>query len=85
MPIYEYRCQSCGRTIEVFGQTAEQAAAPRECTCGPGGSFTRLYSAFATTSAGSSSTPDECCGGNESCGSFGGGGCCGGGYCSHGH
>ena len=43
MPIYEYRCESCHRKVELFFRTVSQADAPVCPQCG-GASLTRLVS-----------------------------------------
>jgi putative FmdB family regulatory protein len=79
MPIYEYRCTSCGNTVEVFAQTAGAIEPPATCGCGRQGTFSRLYSVFAAASANpGGSEPSECCGGQGECGEH----AC---ACGHGH
>jgi putative FmdB family regulatory protein len=79
MPIYEYRCTSCGNTVEVFAQTAAALEPPKACSCGRTGTFSRIYSVFAAASAsGGGSEPHECCGGHGECGEH----AC---ACGHGH
>jgi putative FmdB family regulatory protein len=34
MPLFEYRCQGCGRVFEVFTQRRELGAAPTCPACG---------------------------------------------------
>jgi putative FmdB family regulatory protein len=46
MPIYEYRCQDCGRKSSVFVRTASAAAEPACSHCG-GRHTERVMSAFA--------------------------------------
>jgi putative FmdB family regulatory protein len=82
MPIYEYKCNRCGREIEVFGQTADLASAPTRCDCGQEKSYSRIFSVFAAQSSGSHSEMGECCnpmgnGGGHPCG-----GAC---QCGHAH
>ncbi|HEY3294108.1 MAG TPA: FmdB family zinc ribbon protein [bacterium] len=62
MPIYEYRCEQCGRQIEVYGQTTDQAQPPVSCTCGTEQNFTRLFSTFAAHGRGTdgAAMPDCC-------------------------
>ncbi len=43
MPIYEYSCQSCGKTIDVLQKVSDPA--PAACTaCGTEGSLSRMVS-----------------------------------------
>lgn len=43
MPIYEYSCQSCGKTIDVLQKVSDPT--PEACTaCGATGSLTKLVS-----------------------------------------
>jgi putative FmdB family regulatory protein len=43
MPIYEYSCQSCGKTIDVLQKVSDPT--PEACTaCGAAGSLTKLVS-----------------------------------------
>jgi putative FmdB family regulatory protein len=80
MPIYEYRCNSCGRVAEVFARNRDEDVPPAVCLCGKPSEFTKLLSAFAVSASGESAG----CDGNGSCQSDfggGGGGCCGG-HCS---
>jgi putative FmdB family regulatory protein len=79
MPIYEYRCDHCGREIEVFGQTAASAEPPDVCSCGRSGGFTRLFSAFAAHSSSAVGSEPECCSDSSPCGHTG---AC---HCGHGH
>ncbi len=68
MPIYEYRCQSCGA---VFARLQSVSAPADSMVCPEcGGSETeRLLSAFA---AGSSSSTPASCGAPAPCGGGGG-------------
>ncbi|MBU8894817.1 zinc ribbon domain-containing protein [Corallococcus sp. H22C18031201] len=43
MPIYEYSCQSCGKTIDVLQKISDPT--PEACTaCGAAGSLSRVVS-----------------------------------------
>lgn len=43
MPIYEYSCQSCGKTIDVLQKVSDPA--PEACTaCGAAGSLSKIVS-----------------------------------------
>jgi putative FmdB family regulatory protein len=72
MPIFEFRCEDCGRSFELL-QLAAGAMASACIHCG--GTRTRkLYSAFATTSASSAASVSEApvcgrCGSTNPCGS----------------
>lgn len=46
MPIYEFRCNSCGRTVSVFQRSVHTTVAARCTHCG-GEDLTRLVSKFA--------------------------------------
>lgn len=70
MPIYEYRCRTCGDTFEELRPAAE-ADAPVACGCGHADT-TRLPSLIARGSR-ETSLPVTTGGG-----AGGGGGCCGG-------
>jgi len=72
MPIYEYRCRTCGDTFDELRPTTE-ADAPVTCTCGAEDSA-RLPSLIARGSG--AELPMS--GGAEPAG----GGCCGGGCCT---
>jgi putative FmdB family regulatory protein len=72
MPIYEYRCEPCHHSFEVFLATSsEQALCPR-CQ---GTQLQRLMSSFATVGARAASAPSPAapaprsggCGGGCSC------------------
>ena len=76
MPIYEYRCETCGATNEflVFGK--EDGLKCKKCN---GETLVKLMSAPSISVTGGSSFPDPgmggCCGSPGSCGTPGG--CCG--------
>jgi putative FmdB family regulatory protein len=71
MPIFEYRCEECGRSFELL-QLASGAPASACIHCGSA-QTKKLYSTFATTSVSASSASDApvCgrCGSNNPCGS----------------
>src|SRR4030042_923944 len=46
MPIYEYRCQSCRRRVDIFVQGFSPPETP-SCTNGGSKELSRIYSAFA--------------------------------------
>jgi putative FmdB family regulatory protein len=48
MPIYEYRCERCGRVKEVLAKPSEADHPPQTCTCGEDAKFVKLFSTFAT-------------------------------------
>lgn len=43
MPIYEYRCQACGRSFELL--QGVDSAPPELCSCGARGTLKKLLSA----------------------------------------
>ncbi|MCB0154375.1 MAG: zinc ribbon domain-containing protein [Anaerolineae bacterium] len=47
MPIYEYRCQSCGQQFEKFFRSMRQVAAEVRCPACQGNEVQRLVSAAA--------------------------------------
>ena len=66
MPIYEYRCDECGRITEVFHKTFEsneRIACPH---CGSE-KLKKLISAPARVIMGKSSGATTCCGRTERC------------------
>lgn len=66
MPIYEYRCGACGRTIEQLRSLADADAAV-ECP-GCGESMRRVFSAPAGIRIGTGKAPGTtCCGRTERC------------------
>ncbi|MFZ5631572.1 MAG: FmdB family zinc ribbon protein [Bacillota bacterium] len=75
MPIYEFKCQSCGRRFEKLcslGETGENFSCPQCGTTGP----RRVMSGFAAKSSGKddfSGSGSSGCGGctSTSCGSCG--------------
>jgi putative FmdB family regulatory protein len=77
MPIYEYRCEPCGRTVELLRRSGE-AGDPVECP-GCGGPMTRQFSAPGGIRVGDGRAGGStCCGRDERCDSppCGGGSCC---------
>ena len=48
MPIYEYRCQTCGRVQEQFHRSLSNVTAPACAACPDDGDMTRVISRFAT-------------------------------------
>ena len=74
MPVYEYRCRTCGDTFERL-RPRDDADAPADCTCGAGDTV-RLLSMVAPTARGGVDLGGAPAGG--------GGGCCGG-ACGCGH
>lgn len=68
MPIFEYRCNSCGREFETLVRASSQPACPQ---CG-GQSLDKLLSVPAVPAAVSEPAMPSACG---SCGGGGGGGC----------
>jgi putative FmdB family regulatory protein len=58
MPIYEYRCNGCGRTVSVFQRSMRTTVAPRCEHCG-GEDLTRLVSTFAFHRAASAELDDD--------------------------
>jgi putative FmdB family regulatory protein len=61
MPIYEYQCDSCGKRVEIFSQTASHNEAPTHCACGKERHFSRVMSSFAAHGAADSSATPDCC------------------------
>ncbi len=65
MPIYEYKCKSCGQVQEVLLGSKETASL--ECpNCG-GSDFTRLFSAAFVSTGAFSNKGKTCCGKDERC------------------
>jgi putative FmdB family regulatory protein len=73
MPIYDYRCDACGKTYDVFHKVRE-VIDDVVCPSCESKEHTRLLSAPNVSMGGSSSTDFA-----PSCST--GGGCCGGGAC----
>ena len=57
MPIYEFRCNTCGRTVSIFQRRVHTAVGARCTHCG-GEDLTRLVSQFAFHRAGGSPLDD---------------------------
>lgn len=75
MPLYEYRCQKCGKTYEAL---ARNALAPTDpCPACGSKRVEKLFSSFSTNSSSTTSTALPPCAGG-SCG-LPAQGCCGGG------
>jgi putative FmdB family regulatory protein len=72
MPIYEYRCQGCGKDFEKYLPRVESAAACPSCASSQ---VTRKLSVFGMKSDGTLMPSGTMAGG--------GGGCCGGGCGCH--
>jgi putative FmdB family regulatory protein len=51
MPLYEYRCSSCGKTFELRLRITEDSTSPVLCSCGS--EADRVYSAPAISFKGS--------------------------------
>jgi putative FmdB family regulatory protein len=58
MPIYEYECDACGRTIEVLQSLSEPPL--RDCPSGDGGKLTKLLSAHNVGRGASGFKPPTC-------------------------
>jgi putative FmdB family regulatory protein len=72
MPVYEYRCVSCGTTYDVFHRGRE-AAEDIVCPSCQSTQYKKLMSAPAVATKQSAPAAPSC--------DSGGGGCCGGGMC----
>ena len=66
MPIYEYKCQSCGRVSELFAHSFNDSKDPRCPHCG-GHSLDRLLSVPGLLKESSGSSSNTCCGRTERC------------------
>ena len=76
MPLYEYRCQSCGKRFEALVHSGQKAACAH---CG-GKKLEKLISAFAVVGGAASSGDAQCDDpGSGACGMDSG--ACGGGAC----
>ncbi|RLC70424.1 MAG: zinc ribbon domain-containing protein [Chloroflexi bacterium] len=64
MPIYSYRCQNCGETVEVLLRSSEDR--PRCPNCGSE-SLEKLISASYTIRMGAPTSGLTCCGRTERC------------------
>ena len=72
MPIYEYRCESCGNEFEALVRGGAQPACP---SCG-GTKSEKLLSVFATAGGAADPAPAFAGGGCGGCGHPGGPGAC---------
>jgi putative FmdB family regulatory protein len=73
MPIYEYKCEDCGKAYEQIRRMTE-ADTGLACPACQSGHVQRLLSSFATTSgSGSSEAPMMGCGQTNCCAVRGGG------------
>jgi putative FmdB family regulatory protein len=69
MPVYQFRCRSCGATFDISRPMA-QSADPAQCPAGHSDTVRLLtFAAALGAGAGASDSPTS------------GGGCCGGGCC----
>jgi len=78
MPIYEYRCANCDRSLEAFVRPNETSAQCPHCN---GSKLTREMSTFASRSTSDSAAAVASAlanSGTSNGGSMTGGGCCGG-------
>jgi putative FmdB family regulatory protein len=57
MPLYEYRCQRCDRTFEVFTQRKDLASPPACPDCGKNAQVERVWSPFAGRVGGGCASP----------------------------
>ncbi len=65
MPIYEYKCENCGKVIEIFQKTiAEKPTCPN---CGSSELQKLLSSPGAVMMGGSTPAGTTCCGRTERC------------------
>lgn len=62
MPLYEYKCRSCGHRFEVLQRMSEGAAAVECPRCGERAADKQL-STFSAAVSGSSSSAGPACGG----------------------
>lgn len=67
MPIYEYKCENCGKVIEIFHQAPSQESLPACPDCGST-KLTKLLSTPGMVKVGDGSIPGTtCCGRTERC------------------
>jgi len=67
MPIYEYKCETCGRITEIFHHGHEEHSIPVCSACG-GTNLKKVFSTPAMVKIeGASATGTTCCGRNERC------------------
>lgn len=65
MPIYDYKCQECGKVSEIlFRGTSDQAVHCPDCGSS---SMERLISSSYVVKVGSQESGKTCCGRNERC------------------
>lgn len=68
MPLFDFRCQTCGH---VFEELVSSSSAPPRCPKCQSDNVARLLSRFAIRSGSSSSPTPSGSGHNHSCNSFG--------------
>jgi putative FmdB family regulatory protein len=66
MPVYEYRCQSCGQVSEFLIRTTEMSKAPCCPDCGSD-SMSRILSVPSLVRERTSAPGTTCCGRTERC------------------
>ena len=66
MPIYEYKCQSCGRVSELLAHSFNESKDPRCLHCGSH-SLDRLLSVPGLLKERSNPLGSTCCGRTERC------------------
>ena len=57
MPVYEFHCERCDRTFEVFTQRKDLATTPTCPGCGKDGEVERVWSTFAGRVGGGCASP----------------------------
>jgi len=57
MPLYEYRCQQCQKTFEVFTQRKDVRITPACPACGKNAEVERVWSTFAGRVGGGCASP----------------------------
>ena len=67
MPIYEYKCEGCGKIIEIFHKALEQESIPACPDCGNKNLKKVLSSPSMLKIEGSSTSGTTCCGSTERC------------------
>ncbi len=85
MPIYEYKCSTCGKEIEVLQSNHKnyEDCSDIDSNCEKHGKVARLISSFAYTGATSQTENSECIYSSKSKEHVHSGGCgCHGGFCS---
>jgi putative FmdB family regulatory protein len=73
MPLFEYKCEVCGKVTEVLEKSGRDSAVIYCKQCNKEQSFTKQYSAFAAPAVkfkdmGTCGEPRGSCGGGGSCG-----------------